>query len=88
MNAIFQPGNNRPISGDNDTPVGFDQSVGDRITLVGAHARAFAISHAVPVNGGHDTLITFNDDSTILLKGISRIAATFFASGLGAAGFV
>lgn len=87
MSAIFQPGNNRPISGDKETVVGFDQSGGDRIAP-GAHARVFAISHAVPVNGGHDTLITFNDDSTILLKGISRIAATFFASGLGAAGFV
>lgn len=60
-----------------DTIVGFDQHAGDRIHLATESVHD-ALAHSKQVNGGHDTLITLNDGSTILLKGISHINAGFF----------
>ncbi|MBV8779356.1 MAG: hypothetical protein JO032_20090 [Alphaproteobacteria bacterium] len=62
-----------------DTVVGFSQSAGDKIQLTGGDTAASALAHSKQVNGGHDTLITLNDGSTILLKGISSINSHFFS---------
>jgi hypothetical protein len=61
-----------------DTIVGFDQPAGDRIQLTTESAH-YAIAHSQQVNQGQDTLITLNDGSTILLKGISHINSGFFS---------
>ena len=62
-----------------DTVVGFDQSAGDTIQLTGTDTSVYAVAHQTPENGGQDTLITLNDGSTILLKGVSHIDSTFFS---------
>jgi Ca2+-binding RTX toxin-like protein len=62
-----------------DTVVGFSQSAGDKIQLSGSDTTAHALAHSKQVNGGHDTLITLNDGSTILLKGIGSINSHFFS---------
>ena len=62
-----------------DTVVGFNQSAGDRIQLAGTDTVAHALADSRQVNGGHDTLITLNDGSSILLKGISSINSHFFS---------
>lgn len=58
-----------------DTVVGFDQAAGDRIHL----APHDHVSSTTAVNGGHDTLITLSDASTILLKGITHVDHSFFS---------
>jgi hypothetical protein len=55
-----------------DTVVGFDQAAGDRIHLT-TDSASDALACSKQVNGGHDTLITLQDGSTILLKGVSHI---------------
>jgi hypothetical protein len=62
-----------------DTVVGFDQAAGDTIQLTGADTSVYAVAHQTQENGGQDTLITLNDGSTILLKGVSHIDSTFFS---------
>jgi Ca2+-binding RTX toxin-like protein len=62
-----------------DTVVGFSQSAGDRIQLTGGDTVSHALANSKQVNGGHDTLITLNDGSSILLKGISSINSHFFS---------
>jgi Ca2+-binding RTX toxin-like protein len=62
-----------------DTVVGFDQAGGDRIHLTGTDTAAFAVANSTQVNSGADTLITLNDGSTILLKGVTHIDSTFFS---------
>jgi hypothetical protein len=61
-----------------DTIVGFDQQAGDRIQLTTESAHD-AIAHSTQVNHGQDTLITLNDGSTILLKGVGHINTGFFS---------
>jgi hypothetical protein len=61
-----------------DTIIGFDQAAGDRIQLT-TESVSTALAHSHQVNGGHDTLITLQDGSTILLKGVSHINASFFS---------
>jgi hypothetical protein len=63
----------------NDTVIGFSQAAGDRIHLTGSDTTSYALSHTSPQNGGQDTLITLNDGSTILLKGVSSINSSFFS---------
>jgi Ca2+-binding RTX toxin-like protein len=60
-----------------DTVVGFSQSAGDKIQLGGSNTASYAVAHATPQ--GADTLITLNDGSTILLKGIAHIDSSFFS---------
>jgi hypothetical protein len=75
-------GNMTIVDGPNtysDTVVGFDQSAGDAIQLTGTDTSVYAVAHQTPENGGQDTLITLNDGSTILLKGVSHIDSTFFS---------
>ncbi|HVH79254.1 MAG TPA: hypothetical protein VM782_07685 [Stellaceae bacterium] len=60
-----------------DTITGFDQSAGDRIHLT-TESVSDALAHSQQVNGGHDTLITLDDGSTILLKGVNQIDHSFF----------
>jgi hypothetical protein len=60
-----------------DTIVGFDQAAGDRIHLTTESVHD-ALANSKQVNGGHDTLISLNDGSTILLKGVSHIDSGFF----------
>lgn len=43
------------------------------------HRRAFAVANAVSQNSGQDTLITLQDSSTMLLKGIAHIDPSFFS---------
>jgi len=62
-----------------DTIVGFDQGTGDRIHLTGTDTVTFALANSTQVNGGADTLITLNDGSTILLKGVTQIDGTYFS---------
>jgi len=62
-----------------DTVVGFSQGLGDTIKLTGGDTSAYALAHSTQVNGGADTLITLNDGSTILLKGVSHIDGSFFS---------
>jgi Ca2+-binding RTX toxin-like protein len=62
-----------------DTVVGFDQAGGDRIHLTGTDTTAFAVANSTQVNSGADTLITLNDGSTILLKGVAHIDSSFFS---------
>jgi len=61
-----------------DTIVGFDQHAGDRIHLTTEPVHD-ALAHSTQVNGGNDTLITLNDGSTILLKGVTHINPSFFS---------
>lgn len=63
----------------NDTVVGFDQTIGDRIQLAGNDTADYALAHAAQTNGGQDTLIALNDGSSILLKGITHIDNSFFS---------
>jgi Ca2+-binding RTX toxin-like protein len=58
-----------------DTVVGFSQ--GDKIQLSGGDTAGYAVAHAT--SSGGNTLITLNDGSTILLKGISHIDPSFFS---------
>jgi hypothetical protein len=37
------------------------------------------VAHAQPQNRGQDTLITLNDGSAILLKGVTSINTSFFS---------
>lgn len=60
-----------------DTIVGFDQAAGDRIDLT-TESKHAAIAGSKQVNHGQDTLITLNDGSTLLLKGVSHIDPGFF----------
>ena len=66
-----------------DTVVGFSQSAGDTIALTGANGGAAGISAAVnnqqSQNGGQDTIITLNNGSTILLKGVAHVDSSFFS---------
>ena len=62
-----------------DTVTGFSQASGDTIHLTGSDTPAYAVANATPQNGGADTLITLNDGSTILLKGVSHIDSSFFS---------
>lgn len=73
-NMTFADGGNKFA----DTVVGFDQSAGDRIHLT-SDTVSNALAHSTQVNGGADTLITLNDGSTILLKGITHIDSSFFS---------
>jgi hemolysin type calcium-binding protein len=73
-NITFSDGGNKFT----DTVVGFDQSVGDRIHLT-TDTVADAVANSTQVNSGADTLITLNDGSTILLKGVTHIDSTFFS---------
>jgi Ca2+-binding RTX toxin-like protein len=75
-------GNMTIVDGPNtysDTVVGFDQAAGDTIHLTGTDTSVYAVANQTPENGGQDTLITLNDGSTILLKGVSHIDSTFFS---------
>lgn len=58
-----------------DTVIGFNAAGGDRIHLT-HHDK---VASTGLVNGGHDTLITLSDNSTILLKGITHIGKSFFS---------
>jgi hypothetical protein len=62
-----------------DTVVGFSSGEGDKIQLGNGDTASYAVAHASPTNGGADTLITLNDGSTILLKGIAHINSSFFS---------
>lgn len=57
-----------------DTVTGFNEAAGDRIHL----APRDTVSSTALVNGGHDTLITLSDASTILLKGVTNVTHSFF----------
>ncbi|HUC60989.1 MAG TPA: hypothetical protein VMF53_03455, partial [Alphaproteobacteria bacterium] len=63
----------------NDVVVGFSQSVGDTIHLTGDNTASYAVTNQQSQNGGQDTLIRLNDGSTILLKGVGSINASFFS---------
>lgn len=63
----------------NDTIVGFDNSAGDTIHLTGSDTSAYALAHQSSQNGGQDTLLTLNDGSTILLKGVTTASGGFFS---------
>jgi len=60
-----------------DTVVGFNKNEGDRIHLT-SESPSDAIAHSKQVNHGQDTLITLNDGSSILLKGVTHIDHGFF----------
>lgn len=62
-----------------DTLTGFDNAVGDTIQLPNAAAVAFAVAHQQSMNGGTDTLVTLQDGSTILLKGVTSVNTGFFS---------
>jgi hypothetical protein len=62
-----------------DTVVGFSQGSGDTIKLGGSDTASFALVHSAQVNGGTDTLITLNDGSTILMKGVGHIDGSIFS---------
>ena len=62
-----------------DTVVGFDQALGDSIHLTGNDTQSYALAHTTQVNGGQDTLLSLNDGSTILLKGVGHIDGSFFS---------
>lgn len=61
-----------------DTVVGFSEAAGDTIKLNSSDTASYALAHSTLVNGGQDTLITLNDSSTILLKGVTHIDGTMF----------
>jgi hypothetical protein len=61
-----------------DTVIGFSQSQGDSIHLT-ADTAADALAHSTQVNQGADTLISLANGSTILLKGVGSIGASFFS---------
>ncbi len=63
----------------NDTIVGFDNSSGDTLKLTGSDTASYAVAHQTPQNGGADTLVTLNDGSTILLKGVTNVSNGFFS---------
>jgi hypothetical protein len=63
----------------NDTIVGFNNSAGDTIKLNGPDTASYAVAHQTPQNGGADTLVTLNDGSTILLKGVTNVSSGFFS---------
>jgi hypothetical protein len=60
----------------NDTVVGFNQAAGDTIKLSGT---GHTVASTTTVNGGMDTLITLNDNSTILLKYVNNVNNSFFS---------
>jgi hypothetical protein len=60
-----------------DTVVGFSLGEGDKIQLGNNDTSSYAVAHAKPFGG--DTLITLNDGSTILLKGVGHINSSFFS---------
>jgi Ca2+-binding RTX toxin-like protein len=60
-----------------DTIVGFDQSAGDTIKLSGTDTASYAVAHQQ--NSGGNTLVTLNDGSTILLKGVGSLSTGFFS---------
>jgi Ca2+-binding RTX toxin-like protein len=62
-----------------DTLVGFNDASGDTIQLESPNTAAYALAHQQSVNGGADTLVTLNDGSTILLKGVSSVSGGFFS---------
>ncbi len=62
-----------------DTVIGFDPLNGDRIDLT-TDPPANALAHSTLINGGQDTQIALSDGSTIVLRGISSIDASFFNS--------
>ena len=47
------------------------------IKLSGGNTAAFAVAHQT--NSGGDTLVTLNDGSTILLKGVTSVSTGFFS---------
>jgi Ca2+-binding RTX toxin-like protein len=59
-----------------DTVVGFSQAAGDTIKLSGS---GHTVASTMLVNGNADTLITLNDGSTILLKGVTNVNGSFFS---------
>ncbi len=61
-----------------DTVIGFDQAVGDRISIEGTNTESYALANSTQVNSGQDTLITLDNGSTILLKGVSQFDSGFF----------
>ena len=61
-----------------DTIVGFSEHAGDSIHLT-TESPHDAIADSRQINSGHDTLITLDDGSTILLKGVSHIDKGFFS---------
>jgi Ca2+-binding RTX toxin-like protein len=77
---ILQGANHTFVDSSNvyaDTLTGFSQPGGDRIHLT-TDTVGDALANSQLVNGGHDTLITLSDHSTILLKGITNLDSTFF----------
>jgi Ca2+-binding RTX toxin-like protein len=60
-----------------DTIVGFNQAAGDTIKLNGPDTASYAVAHQS--SSGGDTLVTLDDGSTILLKGVSSVSAGFFS---------
>jgi RTX calcium-binding nonapeptide repeat (4 copies) len=57
-----------------DTVVGFEHAVGDTINLSDS---GHTVASSGLVNGNQDTLITLNDGSTILLKGVTSTTGIF-----------
>lgn len=57
-----------------DTVVGFSHAVGDTINLSDS---GHTVASSGLVNGNQDTLITLNDGSTILLKGVTNVNGIF-----------
>jgi len=45
----------------------------------GGDTASYALAHSTQINGGKDTLISLNDGSNILLKGVSSINHDFFS---------
>jgi len=61
-----------------DTVVGFDQAAGDRIHLTNETIHQVVAHGSWLVHGGQDAMIALNDGSTILLKGVTDLNASFF----------
>jgi Ca2+-binding RTX toxin-like protein len=67
----------------NDTIVGFGSGTNtiNLTTNTGTtgDTAAYAVANQTPQNGGQDTLVTLNDGSTILLKGVTSVSSGFFS---------
>jgi hypothetical protein len=83
-NVIFlEAGNATLVDGiavHHDTVIGFDPLNGDTIDLT-TDAPTHALAHSTLINGGQDTQIALSDGSSIVLRGISSIDASFFNNG-------
>jgi hypothetical protein len=79
-NLIYFGGSNNVLTDGatpfNDTVIGFNQTAEDHIHLT-SDSVSDALAHTSLLNGT-DTLITLSHGSTILLKWISHIDASFF----------